>query len=91
MANTTNVTIRIDKTLRDQAEELFADFGLNMTSAYIMFIKQALREQRIPFEIRRDIPNETTIAAINEAEQMDNDDNVKTYTSVDELMEDLMA
>lgn len=91
MANTTNVTIRIDKTLRDQAEELFADFGLNMTSAYIMFIKQALREQRIPFEIRRDIPNETTIAAINEAEQMDNDDNVKTYTSVDELMKDLMA
>lgn len=91
MANTTNVTIRIDKALRDQAEELFADFGLNMTSAYIMFIKQALREQRIPFEIRRDIPNETTIAAINEAEQMENDDNVKTYTSVDELMEDLMA
>lgn len=91
MANTTNVTIRIDKALRDQAEELFADFGLNMTSAYIMFIKQALREQRIPFEIRREIPNETTIAAIREAEQMEKDDNVKTYTSVDELMEDLMA
>ena len=91
MANTTNVTIRIDKALRDQAEELFADFGLNMTSAYIMFIKQALREQRIPFEIRREIPNETTIAAIKEAEQMEKDENAKTYTSVDELMEDLMA
>ena len=91
MANTTNVTIRVDKALRDQAEELFADFGLNMTSAYIMFIKQALREQRIPFEIRREIPNETTIAAIKEAEQMEKDENAKTYTSVDELMEDLMA
>ena len=91
MANTTNVTIRIDKALRDQAEELFADFGLNMTSAYIMFIKQALREQRIPFEIRRDTPNETTIAAIKEVEQMESDENAKTYTSVDELMEDLLA
>ena len=90
MANTTNVTMRIDNVLKKQAEELFADFGLNMSSAFTMFLKQAVREQRIPFEVTRNVPNATTIAAIKEAEAMEKDPNAKTFTSVDELMEDLI-
>ncbi len=48
-----NVTIRMDDNLKKQAEELFADFGLSFNAAMIMFVKQSLREQRIPFEITR--------------------------------------
>ena len=91
MADTSNITIRMDNTLRKQAEELFSDFGLTLSAAYIMFIKQAVREQRIPFEITRNIPNGITLAAINETEDMDNDLDAKTFASVDELMKDLMA
>ena len=50
---TTNITIRMDDELKKQAEELFADLGLNMTTAIIAFTKQAVREQRIPFIISR--------------------------------------
>lgn len=91
MADTSNITIRMDNTLRKQAEELFSDFGLTLSAAYIMFVKQAVREQRIPFEITRNVPNDVTLAAIHEAEEMENDPDVKTFSSVDELMEDLMA
>lgn len=52
MANI-NVTIRMDEQLKAQAEELFSDLGLSLSSAITMFAKQAVREQRIPFEIKR--------------------------------------
>ncbi|MDE6619269.1 MAG: type II toxin-antitoxin system RelB/DinJ family antitoxin [Lachnospiraceae bacterium] len=58
---TTNVTMRMDEELKAQAEELFADLGLNMTSAFTVFVKQAVREQCIPFKISRAVTNEETM------------------------------
>ena len=52
MANT-NVTIRVDADLKKQADELFDDLGMSFTTAINIFIKQAVREQRIPFEVAR--------------------------------------
>ena len=51
-----NVTIRMEKGVRDAANELFGELGINTTQAINMFLKQAIREQRIPFEITKD-PN----------------------------------
>lgn len=51
----------------------------------IFFLKQAVREQKIPFEIKREYPNYDTEMAI--AEQ--SDEGSKVYDSVDELFEDL--
>ena len=48
---TTNVTIRMDEELKKQAEELFADLGMNMTTAIVTFTKQAVREQALPFHL----------------------------------------
>lgn len=90
MGTSNNITIRIDNDLRKEAEELFNDFGLTISSAFIMFVKQAVREQRIPFEIKRLVPNETTIAAIKEAEDMEKGNiQCETFNSVEDLMEDL--
>jgi DNA-damage-inducible protein J len=61
---TVNVTIRMDETLKKQADELFSDFGLTLNAAFTMFAKQAVREQRIPFEITR---NPAVVTASNEA------------------------
>lgn len=52
MANT-NVTIRIDEDLKKQADALFDDLGMSFTTAVNIFVKQAVRENRIPFEITR--------------------------------------
>ena len=87
---TTNVTIRIDSALKKQSEELFSDLGLSLSAAITLFLKQSVREQRIPFEIKRLVPNETTISAIKEVEDMENNkDNNKSFSSVDEFMKDL--
>lgn len=63
MANV-NVTIRMDENLKKQAEELFSDFGLTFNAAITMFTKQAVREQRIPFEITRATVNTASDDAV---------------------------
>ncbi len=55
MAQTT-VNIRIDEELKKQVEELFSDFGMNMTTAFTIFAKAVVRERKIPFEIAASEP-----------------------------------
>lgn len=50
---TTNLNIRIDESLKKQAEILFSDLGLNMSSAITVFLKSAVDYKGIPFEIRK--------------------------------------
>ncbi|MBS4008074.1 MAG: type II toxin-antitoxin system RelB/DinJ family antitoxin [Clostridium sp.] len=90
MNETTNVSIRIDVQLKKQAEELFSDLGLNMTTAMTVFLRQAVRSQGIPFEISR-VPNAETIAAMREAETIARDPNARGYTDLDALFKDLKA
>ena len=51
MAETTNLNIRIDKDLKERAEAVFADMGMSMTTAFNIFVRQTLRQGKIPFEI----------------------------------------
>ena len=51
MAETINVTIRLDKDLKENAERMFNDFGMNLSTAFNIFVRQALRQGKIPFEI----------------------------------------
>ena len=84
----TNMTLRVDIELKKQAEELFSDLGLSMSAAITVFMRQAVREQRIPFTISRGY-NEETIQAI---ENVRNRQNLsRGFSSVQELMEDLNA
>ena len=52
--NTTSITIRMDADLKKQAEMLFEDMGLNMTTAFTVFAKAVVREGCIPFAIKAD-------------------------------------
>jgi DNA-damage-inducible protein J len=47
----TNINIRIDTALKKQAEALFNELGINMTTAFNIFVRQAVRQQKIPFEV----------------------------------------
>ena len=80
---TTNVSIRMDTELKAQADELFAELGMNLSTAFNIFVRQSLREGGIPFEIRTDRPNKETIAAMLEAENIAKDPKVKGYTDLD--------
>ena len=66
---TTNLNIRIDKDIKEQAEGIFNELGMNMTTAVNIFMLTAIREHGIPFELKLDVPNETTVAAIEEGKK----------------------
>ena len=51
MGSTTNLNIRIDKELKENAEVFFNELGLNMSSAFNIFVRQSLRQGKIPFEL----------------------------------------
>jgi len=51
VAQTVNVSIRMDEELKKQVDELLEDFGMNMTTAMLVFAKAIVRERKIPFEI----------------------------------------
>lgn len=90
MANV-NVTIRMDSDLKNQADSLFNELGMSMTTAFTLFAKQAVREQKIPFSISLSVPNKETLDALNEFKAMTNDkDNYKRYDSFDELLKEVI-
>jgi len=64
MGQQINVNIRIDSDIKKQADLLFNDFGLNFTTAINAFIRQALRERAIPFQIKAVEPEHNNRAAI---------------------------
>lgn len=54
MANTTQVSFRIDEDIKKDAERVLNDMGLTMSAAITVFLKKVGREHRIPFEITAD-------------------------------------
>ena len=65
-----NTNISLDPALKAEAVALFKNIGLDLSTAISLFLSQAVREKKIPFEIKLDIPNETTIEALDEKEEM---------------------
>lgn len=82
---TTNLNIRTDKEIKEQAEIIFSELGLNMTTAINIFLRTAIRENGIPFALKLDIPNEITESAIEEGRKIAYDDSVKGYSNIDDL------
>lgn len=83
----TNITI--DAEVKKQAQELFADLGMDLSTAINIYLKKAVAEQGIPFEVTRTVPNTVTVKAIADSEK--GADVHGPFDSVEALMEDLYA
>ena len=88
---TTNINVRVDTELKKSAENLFDDLGLNMTTAITMFLKSAVSNDGIPFEVKRKTPNKETKLALAEYEEMKNHpEKYKRYGSFDEVLDEVL-
>lgn len=79
---TTHLNIRTDKDVKIAAERIFEELGLNMTTAINIFLRQTIRENGIPFDLKLSTPNETTSAAIDEGRKLANAKSTPDYTSM---------
>lgn len=65
-----STNINLDADLKRSAQLLLKDLGMDLTTAVTIFLRQTVRDQAIPFQISRDIPNAQTLAALQEYEEM---------------------
>lgn len=89
MATTIPTQIRIEENTKRQAVELLEGLGLNLSEAVNMFLKQVILRNGLPFEVKYPELKPEVIEAMEEAKQISRDPNVKGYTDIDELFEEL--
>ena len=83
--------INIDQDFKLAAQELFNSLGMDLSTAVNLFIRQAVWEQRIPFEIKRNTVNEETMQALAEYyEWRNNPHEYRTYDNFDDMLEDVL-
>lgn len=85
MSTQANLNIRTDSDVKAAAEQLFEALGLTMSTAVNIFLRQAIRQGGLPFDVKINVPNEVTAAAIEEGRAILHDSNAKGYNSIDEL------
>ena len=85
----TSMTIRMNKDVKQEAQQIFSNLGVDMTTAINIFLRQAIYYKGFPFDVRLEIPNAETREAIENAEK--GIGMSRAFSSVSELMEDLNA
>ena len=87
-----STNISLDPILKRDSQELYADLGMDLTTAITIFLKQSLRVQGLPFQVTRDIPNAETIAAMDEYYEIQkHPEAYKRYSSFKEALADALA
>lgn len=88
----TSTNISLDPRLKHDSQELFADLGLDLSTAITLFLKQSLRVQGLPFAVTRENPNAETIAAMNEYYEMKaHPEKYKRYSSFKDAMDEVLT
>lgn len=87
-----STNVSIDEVTKKKAQVLLADFGMDLSTAVNIFLKQMVYEGSFPFLITREVPNAVTLAAMKETEEMRRHPKAyKGYGDVDEMVEDILG
>lgn len=86
---TTSLTIRLDKTVKSQAQSIYSELGIDMTTAINVFLRQSIRSKGFPFDVNLRSPNKETLLAMHDVQEGKN--LVGPFSSVQELMDSLNA
>ena len=85
------LNVRVNDELKKQAGELFADLGLDMSTAINLFLRKAVQCDGLPFAVKRETPNAETLAAMAETEEIaKHPERYKSYDNVDDLFADIL-
>ena len=84
----TSMSIRLDSEVKEQAQQVFSNLGMDMTTAINIFLRQAIQYQGLPFDVRLD-ENRRLLEVLTNLDQ--NRNMSQSFESVSDLMEDLRA
>lgn len=81
--------VRIEENLKKQSTELFAQLGLDMSSAMNIFLRQCVMRNGLPFDVVVSNYKPEVVEAMEEAKRLGKDPSTKRYSSFSDAMEDL--
>lgn len=84
----TSMSIRLDSEVKEQAQQVFNNLGMDMTTAINIFLRQAIQYQGLPFDVRLD-ENRKLLEVLTDLDQ--NRNMSQSFESISDLMEDLRA
>ena len=84
----TSMSIRLDSEVKEQAQQVFNNLGMDMTTAINIFLRQAIQYQGLPFDVRLD-ENRRLLEVLTDLDQ--NRNMSQSFESVSDLMEDLLS
>lgn len=87
--NTVAINVRVDKETKDEASQILEGLGLSLSNAINMFLKQITFRDGLPFAVEYPKPKTELEEAIEEAKQLENDPNSKTYETPQELWDEI--
>ena len=90
MAKTSAINVNVPADVKEEANALFNNLGLTMSGAINIFLKKALSEGGIPFEVRERKPSKRLLEALKESEDIINGKiKAKRYNDFGEMLEDI--
>ena len=93
ISDTINMSFRVNKNLKTQADKLFKSLGMNTSVALNMFLTQSVREQALPFKpnMATSEPSTELKAALQELDDIEKGKiKVKGYHNVNTFIEDML-
>ena len=90
MTKTATINMRIEPTVKAQAEDVFSSFGISIADAINIFLHASIMEGGFPFQPKQPRYNKETLLAIQEARAiMDGKMDAKRYPSLSALLKDV--
>ena len=84
----TSMSSRLDSEVKEQAQQVFNNLGMDMTTAINIFLRQAIQYQGLPFDVRLD-ESRNLLEVLTDLDQ--NRNMSQSFESISDLMEDLRA
>ena len=93
MANMNSaINVNVPLEVKEEANSIFNNLGLNMSTAINIFLKKVIAERGIPFDLKEPKPSKELLDALKELDYMESHPNeYKSYNNLDELKKDLLA
>lgn len=82
----TDINISMDSDVKEKADALFSELGMDLNTAFSLFVRESLRAGGFPFELR---PNKKVIEAMKEAKRITHDSSIEGYNNLDKLFDEL--
>ena len=90
---TSAINVQVDANDKKQVTNILKDLGLNMSTLINMTLKQVIKRNGLPFEVRNPRPSKELLEALEESdtiEQEYKDGKRKGYNNIDDLKKALL-